>query len=130
MIRLDRPHAVPLYNIYSQLVYALKGSDVRDVMVNGRVIVSDWRSLTLDAGVIIRKAREYRSRIKSHCIPPKVNIPLVSTGWAKSPSLESETKSPREFTIRLQHIIAGNRDVRGALIPALHRHGGVSRPEV
>jgi len=62
-IRLDRPHAVPLYNIYSQLVYALKGSDVRDVMVNGRVIVSDANSLTLDSGVIIRKAREYRSRI-------------------------------------------------------------------
>jgi 5-methylthioadenosine/S-adenosylhomocysteine deaminase len=62
-IRLDRPHAVPLYNIYSQLVYALKGSDVRDVMVNGRVIVSDERCLTLDSGVIIQKAREYRSRI-------------------------------------------------------------------
>jgi 5-methylthioadenosine/S-adenosylhomocysteine deaminase len=62
-IRLDRPHAVPLYNIYSQLVYALKGSDVRDVMVNGRVIVSDARCLTLDSGVIIQKAREYRSRI-------------------------------------------------------------------
>ena len=64
MIRLDRPHAVPLYNIYSQLVYALKGSDVRDVMVNGRVIVSDSRSLTLDAGVIMQKAREYCSRVQ------------------------------------------------------------------
>ncbi|MGA2184865.1 MAG: amidohydrolase [Bryobacteraceae bacterium] len=63
MVRLDRPHAVPLYNIYSQLVYALKGSDVRDVMVNGRVIVSDANSLTLDSGVIIQKAREYRSHI-------------------------------------------------------------------
>ena len=63
MVRLDRPHAVPLYNIYSQLVYALKGSDVRDVMVNGRVIVSDANSLTLDSEVIIQKAREYRSHI-------------------------------------------------------------------
>jgi 5-methylthioadenosine/S-adenosylhomocysteine deaminase len=63
MIRLDRPHAVPLYNIYSQLVYALKGSDVRDVMVNGRVIVSDSHSLTLDPVIIMHKAREYRSHI-------------------------------------------------------------------
>jgi 5-methylthioadenosine/S-adenosylhomocysteine deaminase len=62
-IRLDRPHAVPLYNVYSQLVYALKGSDVRDVMVNGRVIVSDAHSLTLDSGIIIQKARAYRPRI-------------------------------------------------------------------
>src|SRR5258708_7228444 len=27
-IRLDAPHAVPMYNVYSQLVYALKGSDL------------------------------------------------------------------------------------------------------
>ena len=40
-IRLDAPHAVPMYDVYSQLVYALKASDVRDVMVNGRVIVRD-----------------------------------------------------------------------------------------
>jgi 5-methylthioadenosine/S-adenosylhomocysteine deaminase len=71
MIRLDRPHAVPLYNIYSQLVYALKGSDVRDVMVNGRVIVSDSRSLTLDSGIIINKAREYRSRVEQSLHPSK-----------------------------------------------------------
>ena len=63
-IRLDRPHAVPMYNVYSQLVYALKASDVRDVMVDGRPIVSDGRSLTLDAAVILQKAREYRQHIQ------------------------------------------------------------------
>ncbi|MDQ2950112.1 MAG: amidohydrolase, partial [Acidobacteriota bacterium] len=47
-IRLDRPHAVPMYNVYSQIVYALKGSDVQDVVVNGRPIVRDGRSLTLN----------------------------------------------------------------------------------
>ena len=72
MIRLDRPHAVPLYNVYSQLVYALKGSDVRDVMVNGRIIVSDSRSLTLDPGVIIEKAREYRSSVQQSLHTPQV----------------------------------------------------------
>ena len=49
MIRLDQPHAVPIYNVYSQLVYALKGSDVADVMVNGKVIVRDKKVLTIDA---------------------------------------------------------------------------------
>ena len=38
-----------MYNVYSQLVYALKGSDVTDVMVNGRPIVRDRKMLTLDA---------------------------------------------------------------------------------
>jgi 5-methylthioadenosine/S-adenosylhomocysteine deaminase len=64
-IRLDRPHAVPLYNVYSQIVYALKGSDVQDVMVNGRPIVRDGRSLTLDPAAILKKSREYQDQIKS-----------------------------------------------------------------
>lgn len=55
-LRLDRPNAVPLYNVYSQIVYALKGSDVQDVIVNGRPIVRDGRSLTLNEREILVKA--------------------------------------------------------------------------
>ena len=64
-VRLDRPHAVPLYDVYSQMVYALKGSDVRDVMVNGKPVVQDGRALTLDAGVVMEKAREFGRKIKA-----------------------------------------------------------------
>ena len=63
-IRLDAPHAVPMYNVYSQLVYALKGSDVSDVMVNGRAIVRDRKMLTLDAGAVMAKAVEYQESVK------------------------------------------------------------------
>ena len=63
-ISLAEAHAVPLYNVYSQLVYALKGSDVTDVMVNGRPIVRDRRMLTLDARPILLKAAEYQERVK------------------------------------------------------------------
>jgi 5-methylthioadenosine/S-adenosylhomocysteine deaminase len=63
-IRLDAAHAVPMYNVYSQLVYALKASDVADVMVNGRPIVRDRKMLTLDAAAIMAKAAEYQERIK------------------------------------------------------------------
>jgi 5-methylthioadenosine/S-adenosylhomocysteine deaminase len=62
-IRLDQPHAAPMYEIVSQLVYALKGSDVADVMVNGRWIVRDRRSLTLDAKLVLSKAEEFRKQI-------------------------------------------------------------------
>jgi 5-methylthioadenosine/S-adenosylhomocysteine deaminase len=64
-ISLDEPRATPLYNVYSQLVYALKGSDVRDVMVNGRMIVKDRRVLSLNPSVIIAKAKEYQKRISA-----------------------------------------------------------------
>jgi 5-methylthioadenosine/S-adenosylhomocysteine deaminase len=63
-IRLDRPNAVPLYNVYSQMVYALKGSDVEDVMVNGQLLVKDARPLTLNAAQIGTKAREYREQVQ------------------------------------------------------------------
>ena len=62
-LRLDRAHAVPLYNVYSQVVYALKGSDVQDVTVNGKPIVRDGRALTLDPKPILEKAREYGARV-------------------------------------------------------------------
>ncbi|MBZ5601872.1 MAG: amidohydrolase [Acidobacteriia bacterium] len=64
MVRLDAPHAVPMYNVYSQLVYALKASDVSDVIVNGRAIVRDRRMLTLDSGAVLAKAAEYQERVK------------------------------------------------------------------
>jgi len=60
---LDRPNAVPLYNVYSQIVYALKGADVRDVGVEGRIVVRDGRSVTLDAPAILAKAREYGASV-------------------------------------------------------------------
>ncbi len=63
-LRLDRPHAVPLYDVYSQLVYALKGSDVEHVMVNGRMIVRARRMLTLDEARVLAKAREYANQVR------------------------------------------------------------------
>jgi len=64
-VRLDAPHAVPLYNIYSQLVYALKASDVSDVMVNGRLIVRNRRLLSFDEARVKAKAREYGGRLRA-----------------------------------------------------------------
>jgi 5-methylthioadenosine/S-adenosylhomocysteine deaminase len=62
-IRLDAPNAVPLYNVYSQLVYSLKASDVGDVMVNGRIIVRNRRMLTIDDKAVMAKAEEYRVKV-------------------------------------------------------------------
>jgi len=63
-VSLTAANAVPLYNVYSQLVYALKGADIRDVMVDGRLIVRDRKMLTLDVSSIMLKAAEYQERVK------------------------------------------------------------------
>jgi len=65
MVRLDRPNAVPLYDAVSQMVYALKAEDVRDVMINGKPVVRDAQILTLDEKAILLKAAEYRARISA-----------------------------------------------------------------
>jgi len=63
-MRLDVANAVPLYDVVSQIVYALKGADVRDSMVNGRLLLKDRRPLTLDQDVILLKAAEYGIKIR------------------------------------------------------------------
>ncbi len=64
MVRLDRPNAVPVYDPVSQMVYALKAADVRDVMVNGKPVVRDGRILTLNEAEILQKAAEYGKKIR------------------------------------------------------------------
>ena len=64
VVRLDRANAVPLYDVYSQMVYALKASDVRDVMVDGRHVVRDGQILTLDAAQVLAKGNEYGHKVR------------------------------------------------------------------
>jgi 5-methylthioadenosine/S-adenosylhomocysteine deaminase len=62
-LTLDSAHAVPLYNIYSQVVYALESSDVRTVFVGGKPLMLNGRLTTLDAPAIMARAREYGRQV-------------------------------------------------------------------
>jgi 5-methylthioadenosine/S-adenosylhomocysteine deaminase len=64
-VRFDQPHGEPLYDAVSQMVYALKASDVRDVMVNGRPVVRDGKSLTLDQRMVLQMAEQYRATVSA-----------------------------------------------------------------
>ncbi len=63
VIGLDEPNAVPMYDVYAQLAYALKGSDVDTVVIGGRVVMRNRKLLTVNQAEVIAKAREYRKRI-------------------------------------------------------------------
>src|SRR6266852_5399398 len=65
LIGLDAPNAVPMYDVYAQLAYALKGSDVETVIVGGRVVMRDKKLLTLDEPAAIAKAREFKNKIEA-----------------------------------------------------------------
>jgi 5-methylthioadenosine/S-adenosylhomocysteine deaminase len=63
LIGLDEPNAVPVFDIYAQLAYALKGSDVESVVIGGKVVMRDRHLLTVNEEEALAKAREYRKTI-------------------------------------------------------------------
>lgn len=71
IIDRDTLNQIPLYNIYSDLVYATKGSDVQTVIINGRIVMRNRRLLTLDETAVKTEARALRDKIiKSLTTPP------------------------------------------------------------
>ena len=44
IVDIKKPHLVPMYNPFSHIVYSARGTDVRDVIVNGKMLVKDCQS--------------------------------------------------------------------------------------
>jgi 5-methylthioadenosine/S-adenosylhomocysteine deaminase len=63
LVESDSLNQIPSYNVYSDLVYATKASDVETVIINGRVVMRDQRLLTLDEKAIKKSAQIFRGRI-------------------------------------------------------------------
>jgi 5-methylthioadenosine/S-adenosylhomocysteine deaminase len=65
LISLDEPNAVPMYDVYAQIAYSLKGSDVDTVVIGGRVVMRERKLLTVDEPAVLEKAREYGRSVRS-----------------------------------------------------------------
>src|ERR1700726_3189988 len=63
VISLNEPNAVPMYDVYAQLAYALKGNDVETAVIGGRVVMREHQLLTLKEDEAIAKAREYQKKV-------------------------------------------------------------------
>jgi 5-methylthioadenosine/S-adenosylhomocysteine deaminase len=68
LLDLSRLHNSPRFkrdpqNIYAQIVYASKSTDVTDVMVNGKWLMRDNQLLTLNEIDLIKAAGEYSKKI-------------------------------------------------------------------
>ena len=63
LINLDEPNAVPMYDVYAQIAYSLKGCDVETVIIGGRVVMRNRKLLTVDEEAAIAKAREYKKSV-------------------------------------------------------------------
>ncbi|HEY6803576.1 MAG TPA: amidohydrolase [Pyrinomonadaceae bacterium] len=63
IIERDAVNQIPLYNIYSDLVYATKANDVESVIINGRLVMQNRRLLTLNETEIKQQAGVFREKI-------------------------------------------------------------------
>jgi len=67
IIDLNKPHLVPLYNIYSQIVYSMNGSDVESVIVDGKLVMENKKVLNTDEELIIKEVKTLSKSInKNH----------------------------------------------------------------
>ncbi|MGD9124486.1 MAG: amidohydrolase family protein, partial [Desulfarculaceae bacterium] len=58
VVDTNKPHLTPLYNPFSQLVYAARGADVTHTICHGKVLMKDRRLQSLDEAEVLAKARE------------------------------------------------------------------------
>ncbi len=65
VVDTSAPHATPLYDVYAQIVYALKESDVRTTIIGGRMVMEDRNMLTLDEAAILAKAASYKAQVRA-----------------------------------------------------------------
>lgn len=62
-VSVDSPHATPLYDPFSHLVYGAGGADVRHSVVNGKILMKDRKVLSLDEEKILLDARRWGKKI-------------------------------------------------------------------
>ena len=60
VLNLNVPNAVPMYDVYSQVVYALKASEVETVVVGGKTLLKDGKLLVVDETAA--KAKEFGAK--------------------------------------------------------------------
>lgn len=70
VVNMSQPHLTPLYNPYSQLVYAARGADVVTCVINGRMVMENRRFSTINLPEVMGRVRSIARHIAAQHIPP------------------------------------------------------------
>ncbi len=65
-IDLRKPHLMPLYDIYSHIVYSAMASDIKTVLVNGKLLIDDGEHTSGRDEEILRKAAQWQTKIAAY----------------------------------------------------------------
>jgi 5-methylthioadenosine/S-adenosylhomocysteine deaminase len=63
LVDMNQPHLTPLYNCYSQLVYATRGADVKTSIINGKIVMKDRQLRTIDLPTAMKNVRNIAADI-------------------------------------------------------------------
>ena len=64
LIDANKLELLPMYNVYSQLVYTISSNAISDIIINGKLIMENRKLLTIDEEEIINRAKFYQKKIK------------------------------------------------------------------
>lgn len=65
ILDMNQPHLTPLYNPYSQIVYAARGGDVKTSIIDGKPVMENRRLLTMDLPTVMERVRAIAAHIQS-----------------------------------------------------------------
>jgi len=63
LIDSEAVNMLPVYDLYPQLVYSAENTNIRSLVVNGRVIMEDRKILTLDEELIIKEITKWTQSV-------------------------------------------------------------------
>ena len=66
LLDLSKPHSHPLYNVYSQLVYSMKSTDVETVIINGQVVMDNNNVINIDEKALYHRVDSLAREIMKH----------------------------------------------------------------
>jgi len=72
-VSTDGARQTPMFDPLSHLVYVARGTDVRNTVVQGRVLMRDGRVLTLDRATVIRDANAMAEKVRAAVTKPPAN---------------------------------------------------------
>jgi 5-methylthioadenosine/S-adenosylhomocysteine deaminase len=64
ILDMNKPHLTPMYSAYSHLAYAVNGSDVDTVLINGRVVMRNRRLTTIDEQEVMNRVRSIAENVR------------------------------------------------------------------
>jgi 5-methylthioadenosine/S-adenosylhomocysteine deaminase len=126
IITVNNTHQLPRFTrdpeaVYAQLVYATKATDVRDVLVDGKILMRDRTLLTLDEAQIIERSKDIAQRIDAFLIAREGNILskllAISADFIPQETYEIQVKISLPETIDMNAMLsqAGLESFRGSI---------------